>query len=652
MRRMAVADTLPSLFCKVNKKSILACNYSVFNLLFILKKRIFVMSIWQKPNRLNLLIMKEYIAQRLEALREVMRCENLDAFIFPSTDPHNSEYVPDRWKGREWISGFNGSAGTAVVTMHSAALWTDSRYFIAAADQLSGTEFQLMKLKIEGTPTISEWLGSELREVSSAQVGVDGMCNSAANVEVLVSDLRREGGITVRTNLDPLDIVWTDRPQIPASKVEIQPVELAGETVASKLTRIRKALRDLHADGMLMSALDDVAWTLNLRGTDVHCTPVFVSYLLISTTSATLYINKEKLTPEVEAHLESQGVKMAGYDDVRKGIKEYAEYNILLDPNETNYTLSRLVDVQEVIRHKSPIPAMKAIKNEAEIRGYRSAMLKDGIALVKFLRWLKPAVEAGGQTEISIDKKLTSLRAEQPLFRDISFDTIAGYGAHGAIVHYEATPETDIPLEPHGLLLLDSGAQYQDGTTDITRTIALGPVSDYEKHIYTLVLKGHIQLEICKFPSGASGTQMDILAREAMWREGLNYLHGTGHGVGSYLSVHEGPHQFRLEWMPAPFLENMTVTDEPGIYLAGQFGVRIENTLLISHYKDTEFGKFLQFESLTLCPIDTTPVVKEELLPEEVAWLNEYHQHVYDMLAPHLDDEGDKEWLRKATMPI
>ena len=652
MRRMAVADTLPSLFCKVNKKSILACNYSVFNLLFILKKRIFVMSIWQKPNRLNLLIMKEYIAQRLEALREVMRRENLDAFIFPSTDPHNSEYVPDRWKGREWISGFNGSAGTAVVTMHSAALWTDSRYFIAAADQLSGTEFQLMKLKIEGTPTISEWLGSELREVSSAQVGVDGMCNSAANVEVLVSDLRREGGITVRTNLDPLDIVWTDRPQIPASKVEIQPVELAGESVASKLTRIRKALRDLHADGMLMSALDDVAWTLNLRGTDVHCTPVFVSYLLISTTSATLYINKEKLTPEVEAHLESQGVKMAGYDDVRKGIKEYAEYNILLDPNETNYTLSRLVDVQEVIRHKSPIPAMKAIKNEAEIRGYRSAMLKDGIALVKFLRWLKPAVEAGGQTEISIDKKLTSLRAEQPLFRDISFDTIAGYGAHGAIVHYEATPETDIPLEPHGLLLLDSGAQYQDGTTDITRTIALGPVSDYEKHIYTLVLKGHIQLEICKFPSGASGTQMDILAREAMWREGLNYLHGTGHGVGSYLSVHEGPHQFRLEWMPAPFLENMTVTDEPGIYLAGQFGVRIENTLLISHYKDTEFGKFLQFESLTLCPIDTTPVVKEELLPEEVAWLNEYHQHVYDVLAPHLDDEGDKEWLRKATMPI
>ena len=294
---------------------------------------------------------------------------------------------------------------------------------------------------------------------------------------------------------------------------------------------------------------------------------------------------------------------------------------------------------------------MKAVKNEAEIRGYRSAMLKDGIALVKFLRWLKPAVEAGGQTEISIDRKLTGLRAEQPLFRDISFDTIAGYGVHGAIVHYEATPETDIPLEPRGFLLLDSGAQYQDGTTDITRTIALGPVTDYEKHIYTLVLKGHIQLELCKFPSGASGTQMDILAREAMWREGLNYLHGTGHGVGAYLNVHEGPHQFRMEWMPAPFVENMTVTDEPGIYLPGRFGVRTENTLIIKHYKDTEFGRFLQFEPLTLCPIDTTPILKDELLDEEVHWLNDYHKHVYDELAPHLEG-ADLEWLREATLPI
>lgn len=595
--------------------------------------------------------MKEKIAQRLASLRDLMRREKLDAFIFPSTDPHNSEYVPDRWKGREWISGFNGSAGTAVVTLHSAALWTDSRYFLAAEEQLSGTEFQLMKIKIEGTPTVSEWLGQQLRETDGAQVGVDGLVNSVASVEALICDLRHEGGVTVRTNLDPLDAIWTDRPAVPTDKVNIQPMEFAGETAGSKLERIRKALRALHADGMLVSALDDIAWTLNLRGTDVHCNPVFVSYLLISSSEATLYINKEKLTAEVEDYLHGQGVQTAAYDAVRQGICEYAEYNILLDPNETNYTLSRLVRVQEVVRHVSPIPAMKAVKNEAEIRGYRSAMLKDGIALVKFLRWLKPAVEEGGQTEISIDRKLTGLRAEQPLFRDISFDTIAGYGVHGAIVHYEATPETDIPLEPRGFLLLDSGAQYQDGTTDITRTIALGPVTDYEKHIYTLVLKGHIQLELCKFPSGASGTQMDILAREAMWREGLNYLHGTGHGVGSYLNVHEGPHQFRMEWMPAPFVEHMTVTDEPGIYLPGRFGVRTENTLIITHYKDTEFGRFLQFEPLTLCPIDTTPILKDELLDEEVQWLNDYHQHVYDVLAPHLDG-ADLEWLREATQPI
>lgn len=595
--------------------------------------------------------MKENIAQRLASLRDLMRREKLDAFIFPSTDPHNSEYVPDRWKGREWISGFNGSAGTAVVTLHSAALWTDSRYFLAAEDQLSSTEFQLMKIKIEGTPTISEWLGQQLRDTDGAQVGVDGLVNSMASVEALISDLRHEGGIVVRTNLDPLETIWADRPAIPSDKVNIQPMEFAGETAESKLMRIRKALRALHADGMLVSALDDIAWTLNLRGTDVHCNPVFVSYLLISSSEAILYINKEKLTAEVETYLRGQGVRTAPYDEAKQGIRQYAEYNILLDPNETNYTLSRLVRVQEVVRHVSPIPAMKAVKNEAEIRGYRSAMLKDGIALVKFLRWLKPAVEAGGQTEISIDRKLTGLRAEQPLFRDISFDTIAGYGVHGAIVHYEATPETDIPLEPRGFLLLDSGAQYQDGTTDITRTIALGPVTDYEKHIYTLVLKGHIQLELCKFPSGASGTQMDILAREAMWREGLNYLHGTGHGVGAYLNVHEGPHQFRMEWMPAPFVENMTVTDEPGIYLPGRFGVRTENTLIIKHYKDTEFGRFLQFEPLTLCPIDTTPILKDELLDEEVHWLNDYHKHVYDELAPHLEG-ADLEWLREATLPI
>lgn len=590
------------------------------------------------------------INQRLESLREVMRREHLSAFIFPSTDAHQSEYVADHWQGRAWISGFNGSAGTAVVTMNSAALWTDSRYFLAAEEQLKGTEFQLMKLKIEGTPTISEWLAQELQG-ENAEVGLDGMVNSYHETVGLIADLRKSGGITVRTNFDPLELIWTDRPAIPANLVEIQPMEFAGESVASKISRIRTALRQRHADGMLVSALDDIAWTLNLRGTDVHCVPVFVSYLLVSSQQVSLYVDSAKINDEVKAYLAENGISLYPYNKVAEGLKQYSEYNILLDGDETSYFLWKTVKCQEIIAGNSPVPAMKAQKNDREIAGFRQAMLRDGVAMVKFLRWLKPAVEAGGQTEISIDRKLTSLRAEQHLFRDISFDTIAGYQAHGAIVHYEATPETDVALKPEGLILIDSGAQYQDGTTDITRTIALGPVTEEMKHVYTLVLKGHIQLELAKFPDGASGTQLDALARECMWREGYNYLHGTGHGVGSYLSVHEGPHQIRMEWKPTPLRAGMTVTDEPGLYLSGKFGVRIENTLLIKDYQTTEFGKFLQMESLTLCPIDLTPVDFSMLQPEEIEWLNDYHRDVFEKLSPYLEGD-DLEWLKEATRPV
>ena len=590
------------------------------------------------------------INQRLESLREVMRREHLSAFIFPSTDAHQSEYVADHWQGRAWISGFNGSAGTAVVTMKSAALWTDSRYFLAAEEQLKGTEFQLMKLKIEGTPTISEWLAQQLKG-ENAEVGLDGMVNSYHETVGLIADLRKSGGITVRTNFDPLELIWTDRPAIPANPVEIHPMEFAGESVASKIPRIRTALRQRHADGMLVSALDDIAWALNLRGTDVHCVPVFVSYLLISSQQVSLYVDPAKINDEVKAYLAENGISLYPYNKVAEGLKQYSEYNILLDGDETSYFLWKTVKCQEIIAGNSPVPAMKAQKNDREIAGFRQAMLRDGVAMVKFLRWLKPAVEAGGQTEISIDRKLTALRAEQPLFRDISFDTIAGYQAHGAIVHYEATPETDVALKPEGLILIDSGAQYQDGTTDITRTIALGSVTEEMKHVYTLVLKGHIQLELAKFPDGASGTQLDALARECMWRKGYNYLHGTGHGVGSYLSVHEGPHQIRMEWKPTPLRAGMTVTDEPGLYLSGKFGVRIENTLLIKDYQTTEFGKFLQMESLTLCPIDLSPVDFSMLQTEEIEWLNDYHRDVFEKLSPYLEGD-DLEWLREATRPV
>ena len=602
------------------------------------------------------------IAQRIDALREELRRENLFAFIFPSTDPHQSEYTADHWKGREWISGFNGSAGTAVVTLHSAALWTDSRYFIAAAQQLEGTEFQLMRERIDGTPTIAEWLGQECGP--GAEVALDGMCSSASAVKELIDELRKQGGITLRTNFDVLQRIWTDRPAIPTAPIVPQPLEYAGEDVASKLMRIRQALRQVHADGMLMASLDDIAWTLNLRGSDVHCNPVFVSYLLISTRSATLFVDEAKLTPAARQHLQQYGIATASYDAVKDGLRHYPDYNILADPDEVSDTLMHAIksgkngqlsplnsQFLNLISHPSPVPAMKAVKPESEQQGFRQAMIRDGVALVRFLRWLKPAIAAGGQTEMSIDRKLTALRAEQPLYQGLSFDTIAAYQAHGAIVHYEATPDTDAPLRPEGLLLLDSGAQYIDGTTDITRTIALGPVTDRQRHIYTLVLKGHIQLQLLRFPDGASGTQLDAIARSPLWHEGLNFLHGTGHGVGAYLNVHEGPHQIRMEYRPAPLHAGMTVTDEPGIYIEGQFGVRIENVLLTQPWRETDFGRFLQFETLTLCPIDTAPLDISLLTPEELRWLNDYHQLVYDRLAPHLD-APDRDWLCSATAPI
>lgn len=590
---------------------------------------------------------KDDIKQRLALLRQELRRERLSAYIFLTSDPHQSEYTADHWKGREWISGFNGSAGTAVITLTSAALWTDSRYFIAAAGQLKGTEFQLMKLKVEGTPTIAEWLGKELADVADKSVGIDGMTASTAIVEELIGELRQQGGLTLQTNFDVLGRIWKDRPAIPANKVVLQPIEMAGEDVKSKLQRIRKALREQHADGMLMAQLDDIAWTLNLRGSDVHCNPVFVSYLLIASERVTLYIEKEKLTDDVQRYLIDNGIAVESYSDVAKGLCDYGEYNILLDADEVNYFLMKTVK-RKVVRGTSPVPLMKAVKNAAEQEGFRRAMVRDGVAMVRFLKWLE---ENPSQTEMSVADKLEQLRSEQTLYKGLSFDTIAAYEQHGAIVHYEATTETDVPLERKGLLLLDSGAQYQDGTTDITRTIPMGQLTDEQKRVYTLVLKGHIDLQMLHFPDGATGTQLDAIARRPLWQAGLNFLHGTGHGVGSYLNVHEGPHQIRMEWKPAKLRAGMTVTDEPGVYLEGRFGVRIENTLLVVPVEETECGRFLGFETLTLCPIDVRPIMKDLLTPEERQWLNDYHAMVYQRLKDYLK-EDEIQWLRTATAPI
>ena len=569
--------------------------------------------------------MANCITERVNALRDYLRRNGLQAFIFPSTDPHQGEYVPEHWQTRQWISGFDGSAGTAVVTLSDAALWTDSRYFIAAAAQLKGTPFKLMKDGLPETPSIEEWLCKQLAK--GDVVGIDGELLPLEGEDGWGSAFGK-AGIQLRTDLDPAETLWTDRPPIPKNKVEVQPLEFAGESAESKIERVRQALRKQKADCLVISQLDEIAWLLNMRGSDVHCNPVFVSYVLLTLDEVTLFIDSEKLDEETIKYLKNIEVKVKPYKDPSKSPLN-------------GETFKKALPLREGLGG-SLIGSLKSIKNAAEIEGFRRAMVRDGVAMVKFLRWLESAISTGKETELSIDRKLTALRAEQPLYRGLSFDTIAAYGPHGAIVHYEATPESDVLLEPKGLLLLDSGAQYQDGTTDITRTIALGPLTDEERLDYTLVLKGHIRLALSRFPDGISGTQIDALARYAMWQHGINYGHGTGHGVGAYLCVHEGPHQIRHTWKPAPLHAGMTVTNEPGIYRQGKHGVRIENTMLIVEDGETEFGKFLRLEPLTLCPIDLTPVIWDMMTPEEVAYLDAYHKKVYDELSPYLTEEERK----------
>lgn len=592
------------------------------------------------------------IESRLYDLRRLMSNQGISAFITPSTDPHCGEYVPERWKSRRWISGFTGSAGIAVVTTDKAALWTDSRYFIQATEQLAGTSYQLMKEKIEGTPTVAEWLGSVLHKGDT--VAVDGWVNTVAEVNTLKADLEPYG-LQLTTDLDPYDSIWADRPGIPDSKVFIHGVEYAGETAAHKLQRIREKIGD-HA--LLTTFLEDIAWTLNLRADDILYTPFFVSYLIITPTTATLYINKEKVPSEVEAYLKSEGVGIRPYEAITDDLQA-CELPVEVQLDKTNYATYKAI--RQPIAKASPIPYMLMFKNPTEIKGYRNAMEKDGVAMVKWMKWTLENVPKGGQTELSLAAKLEAFRREQPLCMGISFESIMGYAHHGAIVHYDPTPETDIPVKPEGLLLIDSGGQYLDGTTDITRTLPLGPLTEEMRRDYTLVLKGWIGLGSAVFPKGTCGTQLDTLARVAMWRYGINYLHGTGHGVGQFGSVHENIdlHQFRMQWRPTPLLPGMVITDEPGIYIEGSHGVRHENTMLVvnaSFEGDSEgqgitFGPYYTFEHLTLCPVITSPIVKEMLTKEEVEWFNRYQQTVYDRLSPRLDSEHQT-WLRQVTQPI
>lgn len=590
------------------------------------------------------------ITGRIASLRAFMKERGLSAFIIPSTDPHSGEYVPAHWEARKWISGFTGSAGTAVITLNKGGLWTDSRYFLQAEAQLKDTGIVLFKDRLEETPSIAEWLGSELKPQD--KVGIDGWVNAYSEAESLRNALATYG-IELTVSEDPFQWIWKDRPALPLNTPFILPLAYAGVSASEKLDIIRNQLSKSQADGILISALDEIAWTLNLRGDDIHCNPVFISYLLVTQENATLYIIKEKLTPELTAYLDDNKIGTCDYTQIENDLRHFPGKRIQLS-SETNLTLY-LAATQSgasiVMNHPSPVCLLKAIKNGTEIEGFRQAMKRDGVAMVRFLMWLEQAVPNGQETEISIDQKLYELRAQQALFHGISFDTIAGYQEHGAIVHYEATPQTAYTLKPEGLLLLDSGAQYTDGTTDITRTIALGPVSEAQRIDYTLVLKGFIALSQAEFPQGTCGTQLDVLARQYMWKAGINYGHGTGHGVGHFLNVHEGPHQVRMNHMPALLQPGMTLTNEPGIYKAGRYGVRTENTMLIIESQTTEFGKFYKFEPLTLCPIDKTPICTEMLTPGEKQWLNEYHAYVYTQLSPLLNEE-EKAWLAKATSEI
>lgn len=593
--------------------------------------------------------MKQSIKERIHALRMTFRPNNIKAFIIPSTDPHLSEYVAPYWMSREWISGFTGSAGTVVILMDKAGLWADSRYFLQAEKELEGSGITLYKEMLPETPSITKFLCQNLKPGES--VSIDGKMFSVQQVEQMKEDL---APYQLQVNLfgDPLKNIWKDRPSMPDAPAFIYDVKYAGKSCGEKVAAIRTELKEKGIFALFLSSLDEIAWTLNLRGSDVHCNPVIVSYLLVTQDEVVYFISPEKITQEVNEYLQEQQVSLRKYDEAESFLNSFAGENILIDPKKTNYAIySAINPACKVVRGESPVTLLKAIRNEQEIAGIHHAMQRDGVALVKFLKWLEASVLSGKETELSVDRKLHEFRAAQPLYMGESFDTIAGYKEHGAIVHYSATEESDVTLQSKGFLLLDSGAQYLDGTTDITRTIALGELTEEEKTDYTLILKGHIALAMAKFPAGTRGAQLDVLARMPIWSHGMNFLHGTGHGVGHFLSVHEGPQSIRMNENPIVLQPGMVTSNEPGVYKAGSHGIRTENLTLVCKDKEGMFGEYFKFETITLCPICKKGIIKEMLTAEEVKWFNDYHQTVYKKLSPSLNEE-EKKWLLEATKAI
>lgn len=596
--------------------------------------------------------MKTNILERIAALREAMKQHKIDAYIIPTSDPHMSEYPADCWKYREWISGFTGSAGTVIITADKAGLWTDSRYFLQASTQLEGTGIELFKMMLPETPTIPEFLTHELKEGQT--VGLNGEIYSLADARSLEKALA-EKEIKLNTNASLIDPIWKERPAIPEAPMFEMPIELSGKSTEDKLLDINKMLHKAGADCTILSALDEVAWTFNIRGTDVAYNPVVISYAFVSEKESVLFMNPKKIPAEIAEHLKKEGVTLADYGMLATFLSRLPERTrVFIDSKRTNVAIYNALPKSSIlIEGTSPANHLKSIKNETEIKGFRNAVLKDGIAMTKFYFWLEKMLKAGEKvTELSAAAKLTALRSEQPQYVMDSFASISSYGPHGAVVHYSPTPETDTELKTDSLYLLDSGAQYLDGTTDITRTIALcDEPSEQMKKDFTRALKGTIGIAKCKFPAGIRGCLIDAFARKALWDAGINYLHGTCHGIGHCLNVHEGPQSIRMEENPVILEPGMVMSDEPAMYRPGEYGIRTENMILIREDSETEFGKFLGFETLTLCYIDTKLVIPSMLSVREHAWLNKYHQMVYDLVSPHLTEE-EKAWLKEKTAEI
>ena len=596
--------------------------------------------------------MRTEICERIAALRSAMKEENVKAYIIPTSDPHMSEYPAACWKYREWISGFTGSAGTIVITDKKAGLWTDSRYFLHAEAQLEGTGIDLYKLMLQGTPSIAQFLSMELKEGDT--VALNGLTYSVADAQNLESSLKKKG-INLNCNLSLIDPIWKDRPCIPDSPIFEMPIELSGKSSEDKLLEINNMLHQAGADCTILSALDEVAWTCNIRGTDVSYNPVAISYAFISNNENVLFINPKKVPTEIADNLKKEGWILADYGKLFDYLAKLPENcRVFIDRGRTNVAIYNALPKSAIIIDGiSPANHLKSIKNETEIKGFRSAVVKDGVAMTKFFYWLEKQMEAGEKvTELSAAHKVSEFRSEQALYVMDSFAPISSYGAHGAVVHYSPTPETDTELKPDSLYLLDSGAQYLDGTTDITRTVALckEPTEQMKKD-FTRTLKGTIGIAKCKFPAGIRGCLIDAFARKALWDAGINYLHGTCHGIGHCLNVHEGPQSIRMEENPVILEPGMVMSDEPAMYRTGEYGIRTENMVLIHKDSETEYGTFLGFETLTLCYIDTRLIVVSMLSAREHAWINKYHQQVYEELSPYLNEE-EKAWLKEKTAEI